>query len=275
MKATEAFFFSHPVFSWSDWKKEVGDGRSEKTLRNLLSYYLKRGRLKKVDRVYCVVPPLAEPSTFTPDRFLVASKLSPDSVLSYHTAFEILGFANQVFTTTYYSSLRYKRPFSHQGIRYVCVRLPHSLKSNPFFGVVGVERMGMFVRVTSAERTLAECLDRPEYCGGFEEAIRCISSLPFVDEELLKAYLKGKKGVLFGKVGWVLEQLRERLFITEGFLQWLKGMSPKYPVSVCRGFRVRKFLSRDGTWSFCSLGWQCWRELRKRQSALFPKSQKG
>jgi predicted transcriptional regulator of viral defense system len=206
-----------------------------------LSYYLKRGRLKRVDGVYCVVPPLTEPSTFIPDRFLVASKLSPDSVLSYHTAFEILGFANQVFTTTYYSSLRYKRPFSHQGIRYVCVRLPHSLKSNPFFGVVRVERMGMFVRVTSAERTLAECLDRPEYCGGFEEAIRCISSLPFVDEELLKAYLNLRgKVVLFGKVGWVLEQLRERLFITEGFLQWLKGMSPKHPVSVCRGFRGGK-----------------------------------
>jgi predicted transcriptional regulator of viral defense system len=241
MKATEAFLFSHPVFSWSEWKKEVGDSRSEKTLRNLLSYYLKRGRLKRVDGVYCVVPPLTEPSTFIPDRFLVASKLSPDSVLSYHTAFEILGFANQVFTTTYYSSLRYKRPFSHQGIRYVCVRLPHSLKSNPFFGVVRVERMGMFVRVTSAERTLAECLDRPEYCGGFEEAIRCISSLPFVDEELLKAYLNLRgKVVLFGKVGWVLEQLRERLFITEGFLQWLKGMSPKHPVSVCRGFEGEK-----------------------------------
>jgi predicted transcriptional regulator of viral defense system len=84
MKATEAFLFSHPVFSWSEWKKEVGDGRSEKTLRNLLSYYLKRGRLKRVDGVYCVVPPLTEPSTFIPDRFLVASKLSPDSVLSYH-----------------------------------------------------------------------------------------------------------------------------------------------------------------------------------------------
>ena len=194
-----------------------------------------------MDGVYWVVPPLTEPSTFIPDRFLVASKLSPDSVLSYHTAFEILGFANQVFTTTYYSSLRYKRPFSYQGIRYVCVRLPNSLKSNPFFGVVRVERMGMFVRVTSAERTLAECLDRPEYCGGFEEAIRCISSLPFVDEELLKAYLNLRgKVVLFGKVGWVLEQLKERLFITEGFLQWLKDMSPKYPVSVCRGFRGEK-----------------------------------
>jgi hypothetical protein len=45
-------------------------------------------------------------------------------------------------------------------------------------------------------------LDRPEYCGGFEEAIRCISSLPFVDEELLKAYLNLRgKVVLFGKVG--------------------------------------------------------------------------
>jgi predicted transcriptional regulator of viral defense system len=60
--------------------------------------------------------------------------------------------------------------------------------------------MGMFVRVTSAERTLAECLDRPEYCGGFEEAIRCISSLPFVDEELLKAYLN-----LRGEGGFVWE----------------------------------------------------------------------
>jgi hypothetical protein len=101
--------------------------------------------------------------------------------------------------------------------------------------------MGMFVRVTSAERTLAECLDRPEYCGGFEEAIRCISSLPFVDEELLKAYLNLRgKVVLFGKVGWVLEQLRERLFITEGFLQWLKDMSPKHTVSVYRGFEGEK-----------------------------------
>jgi hypothetical protein len=39
MKATEAFLFSHPVFSWSEWKKEVGDGRSEKTLRNLPSSF--------------------------------------------------------------------------------------------------------------------------------------------------------------------------------------------------------------------------------------------
>ena len=241
MRATEAFLLSHPVFSWSDWKREMGNGRSEKTLRNLLSYYLKRGKLKKVDRVYCVVPPLTEPSTFVPDRFLVASKLLPDSVLSYHTAFEILGFANQVFTITYYSSLRYKRPFSHQGIRYVCVKLPLSLKLDPFFGVVKVERMGMFVRVTSAERTLAECLDRPKYCGGFEEVVRCVSSLPFIDEDLLKAYLKLRgKRVLFAKVGWVLERLRDRLFVTEGFLQWLKEMSPKHPVSVCRGFKGEK-----------------------------------
>lgn len=99
-----------------------------------------------------------------------------------------------------------------------------------------VERMGMFVRVTSPERTLAECLDRPEYGGGIEEVLRCLSSLPFLNEEVLKAYLveRGKK-VLFAKVGWVLERLKERLSVSEKFLRWLKERSLKHPTLIGGG----------------------------------------
>lgn len=238
MQAVEAFLRRNSVFTLSELRTALGDSRSEKTLRNLLAYHERKGQLVRVDGVYCVVPPALWGKSFVPDRFLVAAKLRPDAVLAYHTAFELLGFANQVFTTTYYTSVRYRRPFVHQGVRYVCVRLPERLRRTPFLGVVRAERSGVQIMVTSRERTLVDCLDHPRYAGGFEEACRCIATLPFVDEDALWNYLTVRdKAVLFAKVGWVLEQMQGQLFVSDSLLAKLQERAPRHPVMVTRGER--------------------------------------
>ena len=46
--------------------------------------------------LYAVIPPGADPDFFPVDPFLVAAKLSPDAVLSHHTALEFHGKAYSV-----------------------------------------------------------------------------------------------------------------------------------------------------------------------------------
>ena len=246
MGALEEFLRKHPVFTLGELKEALGGGRSVKTLYNLLQHHKRAGHIVQVDGVYCVVPPSLQGESFVPDRFLVASKLRPDAVLSHHTALEFWGLANQIFATTYYTSARYRRPLTYQGIRYVCLLLPKSLKGKPFLSTVLSEKEGVPLRVATKERALVECLDRPDLCGGFEEVVRCLSSLPYVDEGELWAYLEARgKVVLFAKVGWVLETFKEQLFISDELLSKLRRRIPSSPVAIDRSFRGRKRFVRS------------------------------
>ena len=92
----DEFFRKHPVFTGEDLAEhlsshgEVG-GRAQEAL---LAYHQKVGRVVRVRRgLYAVIPPGADTDLYSVDPFLVAAKLTKDSVLSHHTALEFHGKA--------------------------------------------------------------------------------------------------------------------------------------------------------------------------------------
>ncbi|PIZ18192.1 hypothetical protein COY52_00700 [Candidatus Desantisbacteria bacterium CG_4_10_14_0_8_um_filter_48_22] len=224
------FFALNPVFTFKDYKENFKENALS-TLRTQIWNYLKNGRIGAVGGgVYFTIPPGSNMNSYTPDRFLVASKLRGDAVVGYHSAFELLGYATQVFNTVYYITSAPKRQKSHKGITYQSVRARKALKGRPEFGAEKVVRSNVKISAANKERAFADCLDRPEYSGGFEEFFKCVEALPFLDLDFVFEYLLLlSKRNLFAKAGFVLEKYKNKFFFTEDWEQKFLSERSKSP----------------------------------------------
>lgn len=229
------FFIRHPVFTIQEFKAFHAKGKVKglRASESLLSYYHKVGKLQRLRRgLFAVVPPGENADEFTPDPFLVAARMSADAVLVYHTALEFHGRAYSVFNSFTYQTDSAVRPLSYRNWRFraVPVSVPLLRMKQADFGVITSERNGMEVRVASLERTLADVMDCPRYSGSWEEIWRSLESVEFFDLDLVIEYVKLlSNATTAAKVGFFLEQNRDRLMVEDKYLSALREMCPKQP----------------------------------------------
>lgn len=234
MKHT-GFFQNHPVFTIEEFEQHqaVRGGGGPRAREALLAYYKKTGRIVRVRRgLYAVVPTGAAPDSYPVDPFLVASKLTEDAVLSYHTALEFHGWAYSVQEHFTYSASRPLRPFRFRFNLFRGVQFPKALTrlGKESFGVLAAEHAGMEVRVTSLERTLVDLLDRPDLSGGWEEIWRSLESIEFFDLDKVVEYaILLRNATTAAKVGFFLDQHRESLMVEDRQLKALQHLRPRQP----------------------------------------------
>lgn len=229
----QSFLEQYPVFTLDELKTFFGEKAGGRGAYNLLLHNRMMGRVGMVKQgVYYRVRANETPHTASVDPYLVASKLAPDAVLGFHTAFELLGVGHSVFYRVYYLTKTPRRQFNFRNVSFKAVQASLALveKDQVNLGIERAERLGQMIKLTGKERTLVDCLERPEYCGGFEEVYRCAEKLPFLNFDVLMEYLRFRsKRVLFAKVGFFLERHREVFFVEEDLLRHLEKQSPKQP----------------------------------------------
>jgi len=229
------FFRKHPVFTGGELafhlasRGEVGRRAQEA----LLAYHLKAGRVARIRRsLYAVIPPGATADSYPVDPYLVAARLTPDSVLSHHTALEFHGRAYSVREHFIYSASRPLAPLSCRSHVYRGTEFPQALlrAGKTHFGVARAERGGMELQVTSLERTLVDVLDRPDLSGSWEEIWRSLESVEFLDLGKVVDYALLLGNATTGaKVGFFLEQHRENLMVEDRHLEGLRALRPRQP----------------------------------------------
>lgn len=222
--------------------------RSPRTVESLIAYAVKTGRLLRVRRgLFARVPPGGDPETYPVDPFLVASRATVDAVLAYHTALEFFGRAYSTFERYDFVTTKKVRPFRFRSYEFRPVPVPKSLVARRAadFGVKEAPRDGLTVRVTSLERTMVDVLDRPDLAGGWEEVWRSLEMIEFFDLEVVLKYasLLGS-ATTSAKVGFYLEQHRDRLMVEEKHLKQLERQRPKEPHYMQAGSRGGKQFSR-------------------------------
>lgn len=236
----DAFFRRHPVFAGEELSEYLSsDGETgARTRESLVAYHTKTGRLVRVRRgLFAVIPPGANSDSYPIDPFLIGSRLTPDAVLSYHTALEFHGRAYSVWRQLTYLASRPLEPLTFRRHLYRGVRFPEALirAGKEQFGVSTAERAGMSLRVTSLERTLVDVLDRTHVSGGWEEVWRSLETVEFfnLDRVVEYALLLGK-ATAASKVGYYLEEHRESLMVEERHLKALRSRRPRQPHYVDR-----------------------------------------
>lgn len=233
----EEFFYTHPVFrvdELAEWK--VGRGsHSRRAIRALLQHHLKFGRLMRMRRgLYAVVPPNETAETFFVDPYLIAGKVTEDSMLAYHSALELFGVAHSSFEQFTYLSVQKTKPFEFQNRWFRPAVVPINLraKNDILFEVEIINRQGIDLRVTSMSRTFVDVLDRVELSGGWEEVIRSISNIAVLNiDHVIEYCLKLDNAILSAKIGYFLEQRQGAFSPTEEQINKLlkkKPTSPQY-----------------------------------------------
>lgn len=263
----QEFFSTHPVFTHEELVAFLAKdkARSPKTREALLAYHQKQGRILRVRRgLYCVVPSGADPATCPVDAYLLAAKMTDDAVLAYHTALEFHGKAYSVFEEWQYLTNRAARPVTFRSYRFRPVRFPKKLttKDKQLFGVKEMDRAGITVRVTTLERTLVDLLDRPDLGGGWEEIWRSLETVEFFDLDVVVEYaLLLDNATTAAKVGFFLEQHKDRLMVEERHLDRLRAHRPREPHYFAPGRRGGRLVSGWNLVVPVDVFEQSWREV--------------
>ena len=223
------------VFTCDDYNRIAFDkGYTIADLKGLVS----DGLVHKLnDNLYCVKMAM---------RYLIASKLAPDSYLCYHSALEYHNMYTQVYYWIYVASNYPLKDFDLDSIHYAVV-------SSPFQeGVITTDKG---YRVTTVERTIVDCLKDIGKAGGVEELVEAFDTLPQykVDFELLTRFLDLYHiRSLYSRAGYFFENYRDSLNVPDKFLEYLEWNKSK---SLCYMGCMSKRIYINGLGGYKSKRW--------------------
>jgi predicted transcriptional regulator of viral defense system len=226
------FFATHSVFTHEEFvKAHTEGGRSPNTSNSLLAERVATGSLVRVKRgVYVTVPLGCNVNDYQLSPPLVASKLTEDAVVAYHSALNVHGYVYSTWSREQYMTSRRIRPFRFQGVEYVGVQAPKAIRDLKDFGG-GIEwkhRSTGKVRVMSLERTLVDLLHSPGKGGGWEEIWRSLEMVEFFDlDAVIKYTLLMQSALTVARVGFFLEQHQKEWMVEESHLQALRAHAPR------------------------------------------------
>lgn len=177
------------------------------TAASFIQKYLKNGYVERVRRnLYVAIS--VETKQPVLSRYQIASRLTEDAYLSHHSAFEIYGYANQVFYEVYVATETRFMDFVYNGILYHRTAPKMNADINNINGV----------QASSVEQTIVDSICDLEKIGGLEETIRSILLIPSLNaDKLLKALKNTNNGFGYQKCGYILEGLNDSLNLPDSF----------------------------------------------------------
>ncbi len=160
-----------PVFTFRDALEVSGyDGGYLKLVLHMLE---RGGWIERIERgKYVILPLEAERGRYTLHEFVVGSALVEPSAIAYWSALHYHGLTEQipnvVFVQT--TSRKKRRELTVFGTKYRIVRVVE----RKFFGLEPLWIEGLKVHVTDKEKTVIDCLDKPQHCGGVVEVYKAL-----------------------------------------------------------------------------------------------------
>lgn len=203
------------VFTLQDLQKDTG--LPLQTLVAMVYRWQKQGLTLSVRKgLYCAVD-LATGEAIA-DRYEIGSRISGTAYIAYHTALEFHGLSHQPFYQAYVISSSRFRPFVFEGISYEYCR--ETIGEDGVYTPSGNPK----VRVTDVERTLVDCIDRLDRCGGIEELLHCMEGISLLDEKKIRKYLDAYgKSFLYQKTGFLLERIQAQSGISDDLIEYCKS----------------------------------------------------
>jgi predicted transcriptional regulator of viral defense system len=157
------------IFAIKDASRLVGPGAKEVVRRLAVKKWvlpLKRG-------LYARVPldvGVKGSDAFVVHNFVVASMLAEPYYIGYWSALNYHGLTDQIPRTTFIATTKARHSVQVLDAEYYFVKLAKS----KFFGWQKVEIEDHTVHISDPEKTIADCLDHPEHCGGIEQVARAV-----------------------------------------------------------------------------------------------------
>ena len=190
------------IFTADDAKAIAGDDA-----KTLLFHLAKKKWILQLKRgLYALVPldiGIKGADSFIIHNFVIAANLVEPYYIGFWSALNHYGFSDQIPNATFIATTMARKPISILNSEYVFVQL----NGKKFVGITETEIEGKKIRISDREKTIADCLDHPEYAGGIDEVARAIFfSAEEIDFAKVREYgLKMGNMTLFKRLGYILQ----------------------------------------------------------------------
>lgn len=261
--ALDHFFTEQPAFRYEELLAYLSREKpyKETTLKALLHYHVQKSHITRIRRGYYAVT-ATKFNQNTDDIFLIAGRVSDASIIAYHTALAFYGIAYSLLNTVYFINDKPMAAFEFQGVGYNAVLAPKALLPDAALNETKRhDRFGLTIRVTSIERTFVDCLDKPQFSGGYEEIWQAANMIDFLDVERMIAYaFQLSNATTIAKLGLFLEMHQEQFQVDEQLLVQLEKNKPKGIHYLSRGSSDNCYQRRWNLMSPKSIQDQDWKE---------------
>lgn len=172
----------------------------------ILSRLEKKGWIERIEKgKYMIIPLGAEKGKYTLNEFVIGSMLVKPYAIAYWSALHFYGLTEQMSDTVFIQTTVRKKNQKIKifGINYRVVRI----KEAKFFGIRREWIEETEVDITDKEKTIVDCLDKPQYCGGIIEVAKALRNGRFDRDKLVMyADKMGNSGVI-RRLGFLCEFL--------------------------------------------------------------------
>jgi len=233
----------HKIFSFDDVFDLLKTSRN--ATGKFLSVLVSKGWLRPIEKgKYLIVPLEAGPERkWSEEAFVVASYLIDPYAVSYWSALNYWGFTEQIPQTVFVASTkrRFKPETEALGIPFKFVVLPEK----KFFGFTNIWFGSRKIQITDKERTIIDCLDHPEYCGGIIEAAKgLVNGIEAgIDLETLTTYTERlNNSTIFKRLGYLSEIFN--LPVQDFSKAWRERIGAGYSLVDPTGDKVGRYYSK-------------------------------
>ena len=137
------------------------------TSREIASRLTEKGWLDRLfPGTYLIIPLTAgEEAVYTTHEYLIAAHVAEPMYIGYYSALSHHGLTEQVPRTVYVVTPTRAQSREIHGVPYRVT----TVTEQKFFGFEPTSVEGTTVQVSDLEKTLVDCADHPEFCGGLRE----------------------------------------------------------------------------------------------------------
>ena len=200
------------TFTFEEARKILGTSRS---ITKVLLYRLeKKGWIERIEKgKYMIIPLGAEKGKYTLNEFVIGSMLVKPYAIAYWSALHHYGLTEQIPNTVFIQTTAKKKKQEIQifGVTYKIVRI----KESKFFGNHKEWIEENQINLTGKEKTIVDCLDKPQYCGGIVEVAKALRSGKF-DENKLRNYAeKMENSAIVRRLGFLCDLLGVKISLSQ------------------------------------------------------------
>ena len=153
---------------------------------------------------YLIIPLVAgETGEYTEHEFVIASHLADPMYISYWTALNYHGLTEQVPLTVFAATTDQVPDREIHGVTYTFV----TVTAAKFYGYDSVAVDAQQVNMASVEKTLVDCADHPEYCGGIGELAKGIAAADVEQATLTEQLLGLGNGAAIKRIVYLADLL--------------------------------------------------------------------
>ncbi len=217
---------------------------STTSLQKVLYRLQQKGAIERIEKgKYLIIPLGAEKGKYTLHEFVIGSLLIEPYSIAYWSALNYYGLTEQIPTTVFIQTITRKFNTNPNvfGVQYKIVKI----KESKCFGVRKEWIEETQINITDKEKTIIDCLDKPQYCGGVVEVAKAFKNNKF-DRKKLENYAQriGNSGVL-RRLGYLCELLNIKIKLPKLNIRNYLLLDPTMPEKGTKNARWRLIINLD------------------------------